>query len=170
MKTKAWYIFWFSYAHPHPQIHWFSDDATAVRKTHPELRLSRTALIIAIRDSRVLTDNFYVWCSKYICGALQRPSPKFLTPWHVQDYLNGIKKATEILSTGVNFMPHPVIKDHLLSVSSNNQNCFYKIPCIKIISCSDHVFKTLQWRVATLYWRVAIPLTLAYTNIFACCY
>lgn len=68
----------------------------------------------------------------------------FLSPWHVQDCLNGIKKATKVLSTGVNFIPHPLLKAQLLSFSPNNQNCFYKIPCLKIVSSSDHIFKTLQ--------------------------
>jgi len=64
-------------------------------------------------------------------------------PWHVQDYLNGIEKATESLSTGLKFTPDALMKAQLLPFCSNTQYCFYKISCLKIISCSDHTLKTL---------------------------
>lgn len=130
------------------------------RKKQSKLCLSIKALYI--RDSRALIDNFYAWCNMYTSGDLQGASPRSFP----MTCSRLSKKATESLNTGLKVTPDALMKAVIFFYCSNTQHRFYKVSCLKIISSSDCIFKTLHW-----HWRAATEHLLhQFIPIFFACH
>lgn len=133
------------------------------RKKVWALPINKGTLILYIRDSRALIDNFYAWCNMYISGDSQGTSPGFF-PMTCSRLSKLYKKSNWKFEYRLEI--HNWCFDEgsvIFFYCSNTQHCFYKISCLKIISSGDCIFKTLQWRAATEHLLHQLILT-----FFAC--